>query len=50
MTLMLRRRSSRQSARGLPRYHLEYAGTLPLRRAYFPDGRAEHTRWIRASL
>ncbi len=39
MPLMLRRRSFRESARGLPRYHLEYAGTLPLRRAYFPDGR-----------
>jgi len=39
MPLMLRRRSFRVPARGLPRYHLEYAGTLPLRRAYFPDGR-----------
>ena len=39
MPLALRRRSSNTSARGLPRYHLEYAGTLPLRRAYFPDGR-----------
>ncbi len=28
------------SARGLPRYHLEYAGSLPFRRAFFPDGRA----------
>jgi hypothetical protein len=27
------------SARGLPRYHLEYAGSLPFRRAFFPDGR-----------
>jgi|GEM_PF-1257468 hypothetical protein len=39
MSLRLRCRSFRVSARGLPRYHLEYAGTLPLRRAYFPDGR-----------
>lgn len=25
--------------RGLPRYHLEYAGSLPFRRAFLPDGR-----------
>ena len=34
--------------RGLPRYHLEYAGSLPFRRAFLPDGRDIEHRSSRA--
>src|SRR5690242_9594341 len=35
---------------GLPRYHLEYAGSLPFRRAFLPDGRNVYQRCAESGL
>ena len=43
-------RNGMSAARGLPRYHLEYAGSLPFRRAFLPDGRDAGKRRAESGL